>query len=39
VRARALEAGVLGYLAKPFTAEEILACVGSAIQASKPRPE
>ena len=31
VRARALAAGVSCYLAKPFTAEELLECVGSAI--------
>jgi FixJ family two-component response regulator len=35
VRKRALEAGVYCYLAKPFAAEELLACVGGAITAGK----
>jgi FixJ family two-component response regulator len=30
LRARALASGVLAYLAKPFTAEELLACLGRA---------
>lgn len=37
VRARALEAGVSCYLAKPFAAEELLACVGTAITAGQQR--
>jgi len=35
VRKRAREAGVHCYLAKPFAAEELLACVGGAIAAGK----
>jgi len=35
VRVRALAAGVLCYLTKPFTAEELLACIDSAVQAGK----
>jgi FixJ family two-component response regulator len=31
VRAQALKAKVVGYLAKPFAAEELLACVRSAV--------
>ena len=31
VRARALKSGVVGFLPKPFTAEELLACIGSAL--------
>jgi len=34
-RVRALEAGVYCYLAKPFSAEELLACVGGAIKAGR----
>src|SRR5262245_23727901 len=34
VRVRALEVGVYCYLAKPFVAEELLACVDGAITAS-----
>ena len=37
VRARALQAGVICYLAKPFVAEELLACVGTGITAGKQR--
>src|SRR5262245_64029588 len=37
VRARAVEAGVICYLAKPFVAEELLACIGGAITAGKQR--
>jgi len=35
VRLRALAAGVLCYLTKPFTAEDLLACLDSALQAGK----
>ena len=35
VRARALKAGVYCYLAKPFAAEELLGCVGTAITAGR----
>jgi len=35
VRVRALEAGVYCYLAKPFAAEELLACVDGAINARR----
>lgn len=35
VRTRALKAGVFGYLTKPFTADELLECISSAIQAGK----
>jgi FixJ family two-component response regulator len=31
VRARALEAGVIGYLTKPFSKEQLLGCIQSAI--------
>jgi FixJ family two-component response regulator len=31
VRARALKSGVVGFLPKPFTAEELLACIGTAL--------
>ncbi len=37
VRARALKAGVLGYLTKPFTADELLDRIGSAIQAGRTK--
>ena len=37
VRARALAAGVSCYLIKPFTAEELLACVDQAIEAGAKR--
>jgi len=32
VRARALAAGVLCYLTKPFTADELLACINAAVR-------
>ena len=31
MRARALEAGVIGYLTKPFSKEQLLGCIQSAI--------
>jgi signal transduction histidine kinase len=34
-RTRALDAGVLGYLTKPFTSDELLAYIGSAIRAGE----
>ena len=37
VRVRALKVGVYCYLAKPFAAEELLACVGTAITAGGQR--
>jgi len=37
VRVRAREVGVYCYLAKPFSAEELLACVGTAITAGRQR--
>jgi len=37
VRVRAQEVGVYCYLAKPFAAEELLACVGTAITAGRRR--
>ena len=37
VRARALRVGVVCYLAKPFVAEELLACIDTAIKAGKQR--
>ena len=36
-RARAAKAGILCYLAKPFTAEALLGCVDSALGASRKR--
>jgi FixJ family two-component response regulator len=30
-RSRALKAGVVAYLAKPFTGDELLGCIGSAV--------
>src|SRR5262245_8563253 len=38
VRVRALEIGVYCYLAKPFVAEELLACVDGAITARSQSP-
>ena len=32
VRARALQAGVVAYLTKPFTDDELLGCIGSALR-------
>jgi FixJ family two-component response regulator len=32
VRARALQAGVIGYLAKPFDKDHLLACIRTALQ-------
>jgi len=32
VHARALKAGVVAYLAKPFTDDELLGCIGSAVR-------
>ena len=32
VRARALQAGVVAYLTKPFTDDELLGCLGSALR-------
>jgi len=32
IRARALKAGVVAYLTKPFTDDELLACIGSAVR-------
>ena len=37
LRVRALEVGVCCYLAKPFVAEELLACVDTAIAAGRHR--
>jgi len=37
VRVQALEVGVYCYLAKPFAAEELLACVDTAITAGRQR--
>jgi FixJ family two-component response regulator len=34
-RARALEAGVIAYLTKPFTDHELLGCIRSAVQATR----
>jgi FixJ family two-component response regulator len=31
IRARAMEAGVIGYLAKPFTEDDLLVCINSAL--------
>jgi len=31
VRARALKAGILGYLSKPFNMNELLVCIRSAL--------
>lgn len=40
VRERALAAGVVGYLAKPFDEDDLLACIGSALApASGGRPD
>jgi FixJ family two-component response regulator len=35
VRARAVEAGVVAYLTKPFTDHELLGCIESALQAAR----
>jgi FixJ family two-component response regulator len=35
VRARALRAGVIGYLSKPFSANELIGCIRSTIQDGK----
>jgi FixJ family two-component response regulator len=35
VRTRALEAGVVGYLTKPFSHSELLGCINSALQRRK----
>ena len=34
VRARALKAGVVAYLTKPFTDDELLGCISSAVHRS-----
>jgi FixJ family two-component response regulator len=36
MREQALEAGVAGYLAKPFRSSELLACIRSAMQQCQP---
>jgi len=36
VRARALKAGVISYLIKPFTEDDFLACIRSALDRGKP---
>ncbi len=37
VRARALEAGVIAYLTKPFNDDELLGCISSAVRRSSIR--
>lgn len=36
IRAQALKAGITAYLAKPFSDEELLACIRSAVQQGAP---
>ena len=38
-RTRALKAGVIGYLVKPYSRDDLLACVRSALDSSKRRAE
>jgi FixJ family two-component response regulator len=37
-RERALKAGVIGYLAKPFTTDDLLACINAALGRGAPGP-
>lgn len=36
-RARALQAGVIGYLTKPYDEDALLACIRSAVERRKPK--